>query len=326
MRRAGALLLAGLAALILAAGALGLAWRDWNRPAPPGAARVEVDVPRGASIASAASALEAGGLVPSARRFRIAARLFGGDRPIRYGLYAFPKGAGGAELLRMMQAGDVMTLALAIPEGLPSVLVHERLMAAPRLAGTVEVPPEGSVLPATWSYVPGETRAAVLARMQAGMKSTLDELWAARSPNTAVATKEEALILASIVEKETGKASERRTIAGLYSNRLRAGRKLEADPTVIYPVTQGRPLGRRIRRSELAADTGWNTYARTGLPKGPITNPGRDSLAAVLDPETHDFLFMVADGTGGHAFARDYAEHQANVARWYDLRRAKGEM
>ena len=118
----------------------------------------------------------------------------------------------------------------------------------------------------------------------------------------------------------------RRRSAGLYSNRLRAGMKLEADPTVIYPVTKGKPLGRRIRQSELKADTGWNTYARAGLPKGPITNPGRESLAAVLDPEVHDNLFMVADGSGGHAFAATYAEHRENVARWFALRRERGEM
>lgn len=328
MARAGlrALGVGLLALALLAAAGLGLLWRDWNRPAPAAAARIEVDVPRGASLASVAARLEAAGLVDSAARFRLAARLFGSKAPVRFGLYALPAGAGGAELLRMLQAGEVLTLSLVIPEGLPSVLVHERLMAAPRLVGEVEVPAEGSVLPARWDYVPGETRAAVLARMQAGMERTLDALWAARSPNAVVRTPREALILASIVEKETGRASERRTIAGLYSNRLKAGMRLEADPTVIYPVTQGRPLGRRIRQSELKADTGFNTYARAGLPRGPITNPGRDSIAAVLDPEAHDWLFMVADGSGGHAFAADYAGHQANVARWYAIRRAKGEM
>jgi UPF0755 protein len=209
---------------------------------------------------------------------------------------------------------------------MPSVLVHERLMAAPRLTGEVAVPPEGSVLPATWDYRPGETRAAVLARMQAGMDRTLAELWPKRTAASAVTTPAEAVILASIVEKETSVASERRRVAGLYSNRLRAGMKLEADPTFLYPITKGRPLGRRIRASDRSTDHGWNTYARPGLPQGPITNPGRASLEAVLDPERHAFLFMVADGSGGHAFAETYPEHQANVAKWYALRRAKGEM
>ncbi len=300
--------------------------RHWNREARPDAEIVEVEIPRGASLAAAAARLEAAGVIDSAARFRLAARLLGGDRPVRYGLYAFRKDAGYRRVLAALQKGEVLTLTLAIPEGLPSVLVHERLMAAPRLTGEVDVPAEGSVLPATWDYRPGEARAALLARMQKGMEETLATLWAARTPASAVTTPQEAVILASIVEKETGIPSERRRVAGLYTNRLRAGMKLEADPTVIYPVTQGRPLGRRIRQSELRADTGWNTYLRPGLPKGPIANPGRESLAAVLDPEPHAYLFMVADGSGGHAFARTHAEHRENVERWYALRRARGEM
>lgn len=324
MRR---LLAAALVALVAACGLFVLdLGRRWGRQAPADAPLVEVEIPRGTSLAAAAARLEAAGVIDSAARFRLAARLLGGNRPVRYGLYAFPQGAGYGAVLARLQKGEVLTLTLAIPEGLPAVLVHERLMAAPRLVGDVDVPPEGSVLPATWDYRPGETRAALLARMQKGMAATLAELWAKRSPNAAVATPEEAVILASIVEKETAVPAERRRVAGLYSNRLKAGMKLEADPTVIYPITQGRPLGRRIRASELRADTGWNTYVRPGLPKGPIANPGRASLAAVLDPEPHAYLFMVADGSGGHAFAATYAEHRANVARWYALRRARGEM
>lgn len=324
MRR---LLAAALVALLAACGLFALdLGRRWGRQAPADAPLVEVEIPRGTSLAAAAARLEAAGVIDSASRFRLAARVFGGSRPIRHGLYALPRGAGYAEILAKLQKGEVLTLFLTIPEGLPAVLVHERLMAAPRLVGEVEVPPEGSVLPATWDYRPGETRAALLARMQKGMADALAELWAARKPTAAVRTPEEAVILASIVEKETAVPAERRRVAGLYTNRLKAGMKLEADPTVIYPITRGRPLGRRIRQSELAADTGWNTYARAGLPKGPITNPGRESLAAVLDPEPHPYLFMVADGSGGHVFAETYAEHRANVERWYALRRAKGEM
>jgi UPF0755 protein len=166
----------------------------------------------------------------------------------------------------------------------------------------------------------------VLERMQAAMTKTLEELWAKRKPTCPVETKEEAVILASIVEKETAKPAERRTIAGVYCNRLRIGMKLDADPTVIYPITKGKPLGRRIRRSELMADTGYNTYRRPGLPDGPIANPGRDSIAAVLDPAPTDALYFVADGTGGHVFADTFEEHQRNVQRWYAIRRARGEM
>ena len=188
----------------------------------------------------------------------------------------------------------------------------------------MEPPAEGTVLPATYEAKIGETRADVLKRMQQAMTEELDRQWERRSEHTAVKTKDEAVILAGIVEKETGDPSERRRIAGLYSNRLKQGMRLQADPTVIYPVTKGKPLQRRIRQSELRANNGYNTYVRDGLPQGPITNPGRESIAAVLDPEVHDYLYMVADGTGGHAFARTYEEHQANVANWRQIRRDRG--
>jgi UPF0755 protein len=204
--------------------------------------------------------------------------------------------------------------------------VRDRLMNAPWLTGDVPVPEEGSVLPSTYSYQRGETRAAVLARMQRAMTAELARLWARRQPGIAVSSPREAIILASIVEKETGKASERRLVAGVYSNRLRQGMRLQADPTVIYPVTRGRPLGRRILRSELEADNGYNTYRRAGLPEGPIANPGRESIAAVPNPASTNALYFVADGTGGHVFANTLAEHNVNVERWRALRRSRGEM
>jgi UPF0755 protein len=205
-------------------------------------------------------------------------------------------------------------------------MVYDRLMAEPLLTGTIEVPAEGSVLPDTYDFERGETRAAVLARMQAAMSATLAELWPTRGPRSVVDTVEEAVILASIVEKETGVPEERGMVAGLYSNRLRQGIRLQADPTIIYPITQGRPLGSRILQSQIDAVNGYNTYTMTGLPVGPITNPGRDSIAAVLNPDNTDALFMVADGSGGHAFGRTLEEHNANVERWYALRRERGEM
>jgi UPF0755 protein len=162
--------------------------------------------------------------------------------------------------------------------------------------------------------------------MQAAMARTLAELWPKRSPASVARSPQEAVILASIVEKETGKASERRMIAGVYSNRLRQGMKLDADPTVIYPITRGRPLGRRILRSELHANNGYNTYAMAGLPVGPIANPGKESIAAVLNPAETQALYFVADGTGGHVFADTLAEHNANVQKWFAIRRARGEM
>jgi UPF0755 protein len=158
------------------------------------------------------------------------------------------------------------------------------------------------------------------------MDKAIAELWSRRKPTAVVRTPREAVTLAAIVEKETGVAAERRMVAGVYSNRLRIGMPLQADPTVIYPVTRGKPLGRRILRSELQADNGYNTYARAGLPAGPIANPGRASIAAVLDPAQTKALYFVAKGDGGHVFADTLAEHNANVARWYAIRRARGDM
>ena len=215
---------------------------------------------------------------------------------------------------------------VSVPEGMPSILVHERLKASPYLTGEVPVPAEGSLLPDSYDFERGEKRAAVVARMQAAMKKALAELWAKRSPATVATTPEEAIVLASIVEKETGKPSERKLVAGLYSNRVRQGIMLQADPTIIYPITRGKPLGRRIRQSEIQAINDYNTYSMLGLPKGPITNPGKASIAAVLDPAKTDALFMVADGTGGHAFAATVEEHNRNVEKWFAIRRARGEI
>jgi UPF0755 protein len=209
---------------------------------------------------------------------------------------------------------------------MPAVLVAERLRAEPLLSGTVETPAEGSVLPDSYSFERGEARAAVLKRMQAAMTKVLAAEWKSRKPGTVAKSPQQAVILASIVEKETALAAERRTVAAVYSNRVREGMMLQADPTTIYPITQGRPLGRRIRKSELAAVNGYNTYAQAGLPKGPICNPGRAAIAAVLDPAESHALYFVANGAGGHVFADTLAQHNANVQRYYALRRSRGEM
>jgi UPF0755 protein len=317
-------LFALLAVLLLVGGALLVApwFSGGDTPGTP----VSLTVARGASLGSVSRDLEAAGLIDDERRFRILARLLGGGDPVQAGTYKLTPGAPWRDYLRTMQTGQVERHAITIPEGTPSVLVAEKLRAEPLLTGDVAVPTEGSVLPETYDFTPGEARTRVLARMQAAMDTTVAELWPGRTPRSVVRTPAEAIILASIVEKETGKAVERRQVAGVYSNRLAKGMKLDADPTVIYPITQGKPLGRRIRRSELDADTGYNTYLKPGLPKGPIANPGRASIAAVLDPAPTDALFFVANGSGGHVFAATLDQHNANVAKWYALRRQRGEM
>jgi UPF0755 protein len=299
--------------------------RGWTG-AGPAARATPVVIAAGSSLAGAAKTLEEAGVVGASERFLFQAKVFGGSEPIKAGEYEIPPRASHAQILSLLQEGKTLQRMVTIPEGLPSILVHERLMQAPNLTGNAPVPEEGSVLPNSYSYERGEARTAVLKRMQEAMTRTLAELWPKRGPNTVVKTPREAVILASIVEKETGKASERRMIAGVYSNRVRIGMKLDADPTVIYPITKGKPLGRRILRSELQANNGYNTYAMAGLPAGPIANPGKESIAAVLNPEPTQALYFVADGTGGHVFANTLAEHNANVQKWFALRRARGEM
>jgi UPF0755 protein len=182
------------------------------------------------------------------------------------------------------------------------------------------------VLPDSYAFTRGESRAAVLGRMQSAMDRFFADAWAKRSASAYPKNRLQALTLASIVEKETAKAEERRMVAGVYTNRLRRGMRLQADPTIIYPITRGKALGRRILRSEIAAVNGYNTYAMAGLPVGPIANPGRAAIRAALDPAATDNLYFVADGSGGHIFAKTLEQHQANVSRWYAIRRQRGEM
>ena len=322
MKRLFLLIVPALA--ILAAGIL--FWLFWAGPGPTSEPRTII-VAQGSSLARVAGQLdEARAIRGGASTFRAFARVFGSSDPIQAGEFLIPPGLSADGILNLLQHGRPVQRMVTIPEGMPSVLVHERLMRIPYLTGDVPVPEEGSVLPNSYSYQRGETRAALVGRMQAAMQRELARLWAARRPGIAVSSPREAIILASIVEKETGKPSERRRVAGVYINRLKRGMALGADPTVIYPVTRGRPLGRRIRRSELRADNGYNTYVRAGLPIGPIANPGRDSIAAVLDPLPTRELYFVADGTGGHVFAETLQQHNANVQRWYAIRRARGEM
>ncbi len=306
-------------------GALGY-WFFWASPGP-GKGPYTIVVEEGSTVGRVAGQLAEMGAIPgSAGTYKAMARIFGAGDPIQAGEFEIPAGTSGARVLDILQHGQPVQRLVTIPEGMPSILVWEKLMQQKLLTGTIPVPEEGSVLPDSYGYKRGEPRAAVLKRMQDAMTKELDSLWAKKSPRSVVNSKRDAIILASVVEKETGKASERPMVAGVYSNRVRIGMKLDADPTVIYPITKGKPLGRRIRRSELQADNGYNTYARPGLPIGPIANPGRESIAAVLNPAETQALYFVADGTGGHVFANTLAEHNANVQKWYALRRKRGEM
>ncbi len=323
MNRRGCIVAALGAVAILVAGGVVLGGWFGSGPLQKDTAFI---VPAGSSLNAVAEKLEEEGAIGSADAFALRARILAGGAPIKAGEFMLPKGASQSRILSIIQSDDVIRRFVTIPEGMPSIMVHERLMAQPHLTGEIEVPAEGSVLPDSYAFERGESREAVLRRMQAAMNKALNELWPKRSPAIAVSTPAEALVLASIVEKETAKPSERRKVAGLYSNRLKRGMLLQADPTIIYPITKGKPLGRRIRQSEIQAVNGYNTYSMVGLPVGPITNPGKASIAAVLNPANTNALFMVADGTGGHAFADTLEQHNANVEKWFAIRRARGEM
>jgi len=311
-------------ALLVALPTVWFAW-GWFVPTVLEEERVFI-VPEGASLSSVATKLEKDGFIASSRRFLLGARIFGSSEPIKAGEFLLPVPGGGAQILNTLQHGEVIRHMVTVPEGMPSIMVYERLMAEPLLTGEVPIPAEGSILPDSYDFERGEPRAAVLERMETAMRDFLAAEWPKRDKDLPAATIAQAISLAAIVEKETGVPSERRMVAGLYSNRLRKGMRLQADPTIIYPITKGKPLGRRIKRSEIDAVNGYNTYSMSGLPVGPITNPGRASILAVLHPAQTDALFMVADGSGGHAFADTLAGHNANVAKWRQIRRDRGEI
>jgi len=311
--------------LIVLAGLIGI-YALWWAPGPKSGPHTVI-IPEGSTVASVARRLEKEGAIPgTAKTYYAMARLFGSHDRIQAGEFEIPRGMGGAAILELLQHGKPVQRLITVTEGMPAVIVSEKLAANPYLTGPVPQIDEGSLLPDSYGYQRGETRSAVVQRMEKAMTKTVDQLWTDRSGDCPLSSPEQAVTLASIVEKETGKPNERPMIAGVYCNRLRIGMKLDADPTVIYPVTKGKPLGRRILKSELDAENGYNTYRRSGLPDGPIANPGKASIEAVLHPAQTKALYFVADGTGGHVFANTLAEQNGNVAKWYAIRRQRGQM
>jgi UPF0755 protein len=297
-------------------------WAPGPKPGPH-----DIIVKEGTTLGMVSRQLAKQGAIPgSARTYYVMARLFGSRDPIQAGEFEIPKGMGGSSILDLLQHGKPLLRLITVTEGMPSILVEEKLAASAYLKGPTPEIAEGSVLPDSYSFERGDTRAGLAKEMQAAMTKALGQLWSKRTMDCPVTTPAEAVILASIVEKETAKPSERPMIAGVYCNRLKIGMKLDADPTVIYPVTKGKPLRRRILKSELAADNPYNTYRRAGLPAGPIANPGKASIEAVLHPAQTKALYFVADGTGGHVFAETLAQQNANVAKWFALRRQRGQM
>lgn len=306
--------------------ALVAAWSVFYAPGPSAreGETTIVTLPSGAGVSAIAANLKASGVIRSTDMFKAAASITGADRKLRAGEYEVPSGASLRQVLVLLVSGKVVRHYVTLPEGWSSAQAVDILMRQPILTGAVdEVPEEGTLWPDTYEVSRGETRASIIARMQRARDENLTRLWATRGPNSVVRSLDEAVILASIVEKETGVPAERPRVAAVFSNRLRMGMRLESDPTIVYGITKGRPLGRGLRRSEIDRHTDWNTYQIDGLPPTPIANPGRDAIAAVLNPPVSEDIFFVADGTGGHAFARTYPEHQANVARWRAIERRR---
>jgi UPF0755 protein len=277
----------------------------------------------GAGLGEISSALEQAHVIRSGAMFAAAAQITRDARRLKAGEYEFPSKASLAQVLDKIFRGKVVRHMVTIPEGVTAEMAVDILMAHTELTGSAPVPPEGSVLPDTYDVRRGEDRGVVLDRMMAARDKLLDQLWAQREAGLPFKSPQDAVTMASIVEKETAKPAERPMVARVFINRLDKGMKLQTDPTVIYGITRGRPLGRPIRASELAAATPYNTYVIDGLPPTPIANPSREALAAVMSPPPGDWLYFVADGTGGSAFASTLEAHNANVVRWRQIERER---
>ena len=322
-------LLSGLFSLLVMGGigavGAGVYGKSKFDAAGPSTEETVVVLKRGSGLNAIAGELERSGVISNATIFRLGAKFKEADRSLKAGEYAIPAGASMQAVLDQLKEGETVQRKVTAVEGQTSFAIIARLNAAEELMGEItEIPPEGSLAPETYFYQRDETRAAVLERMQAAQVKILDELWEKRAPNLPLKTKEEALVLASIVEKETGVSSERARVAAVFINRLNRGMRLQTDPTVIYGITLGKSvLGRGLRRSELKAATPYNTYVINGLPPTPIANPGRAAIEATLNPITSKELYFVADGTGGHAFAETLKQHNRNVAAWRKIEKQR---
>ena len=291
-------------------------------PSAPQGAATTVILPRGAGVGGIGRAMKAAGVVRSQLLFELMAKLTGGAR-LKAGEYAIASGESMAGIISDLKAGRVVRHFITIPEGWTSQMAADAVNASPVLTGFAPTPPEGALLPETYEVRRGDNRAAVMDRMRVAEGQLLDRLWAARKPGLPLNSPSEAVTLASIVEKETGIPAERPRIAAVFENRLKAGMRLESDPTVIYGVSKGAPLGRGLTVSELAEATPYNTYKISGLPPTPIANPGKAALEAVLNPPDTNELYFVANGSGGHSFSSSFADHQKNVAHWRDIERQR---
>jgi len=318
-------LLALLIVLSLLAGGGAFAWwqakASYTAPGPL-AEPLAFVVPRGGAMAIA-EALAERGIIRDSRIFLAAFFLTREAGALRAAEFLFPARASMAEVLDILRQGRPVQRRLTIPEGLTIRQISQLLDRTEGLVGEMPLVAEGAILPETYAFQFGDTRASVVRRATQAMDQALAEIWAGRTPGLPLATPREMLILASIVERETGRDGERPRVAGVFINRLRRGMMLQSDPTTAYAAADGGVLDRPLTRADLDRDHPFNTYRIRGLPPGPIASPGREALRAVARPEPTDFIFFVADGTGGHAFARTLEEHNRNVARWREIERTR---
>ena len=304
--------------VVIAGGAVAFAYMQFTAKGPL-VANTVFQVNQGLKRSEIGAQLQDAGIVSSAGIFTAAAHVngaFGGR--LKAGEYEFPAKASIDQVLAIITSGRAVTYKVTIPEGWTTEMAVARVVENDVLTGDVKaVPVEGTIMPETYVFRRGLTRQKMLDDMQAAQAKMLDEAWKARAVSSTLKTKEEAVTLASIVEKETAIPEERPLIASVFHNRLKQGMRLQSDPTIIYGLVGGKgKLERGLTKDDLDSDTAYNTYKINGLPPGPIANPGRASLEAVLNPPDTGYLYFVADGSGGHAFAKTLEEHNANVAKW----------
>ena len=299
------------------------AFHEYQAPGP-----LEADttflVREGAGITEIANSLERKNIISQSRVFTGVSKFLDNDQKIRHGEYEIKAHASMLDIMDLLKSGKSIQYSVTLPEGLTVKQMFKRLADDPVLEGDlpVDLPAEGSLRPDTYKFTRGYRRAAIVEQMKAAQERVLDQVWEKRDDNLPIRSKEDLLILASIVEKETGKADERPQVASVFLNRLKKGMRLQSDPTIIYGLYggDGKPLDGSILKSDISKETPYNTYVIKGLPPTPIANPGRAALEAVANPSKTDYLYFVADGTGGHTFAATLEEHNANVKRWRKMR------
>ncbi|NOX96270.1 MAG: endolytic transglycosylase MltG [Alphaproteobacteria bacterium] len=319
------LFLAGLALLsILALGSGGyLAYREATSPGPSEKATIVLLEP-GSAVSTIAEELHDAEIIRYPELFTVMVRILGEQNALKAGEYEIPRRASVMQIIEILIEGKSILHYLTAPEGLTTAQILKLIESDETLLGEITVTPgEGELLPETYAFTRGENRDAIISRMTKAQDAFLENLWLSRANELPFSKKKEAIILASIVEKETSVSGERSRIAAVFVNRLKRGMRLESDPTIIYGLTGGEPLGRGLRQSELRRETPYNTYIIRGLPPTPIGNPGKAAIEAVLQPAETDDLFFVADGTGGHAFAVTLRDHEANVAAWRRIERER---